>query len=215
MNCKDAANPKPVIIHSSSDRRYNPSDLADYMDDLGVKADDAEEAAGREWSEQFHDKPLKLDQAAEIPQTKLAEWIKSDPRFRETWFRQRTDMKDQSQSGYDLALADFGYGVDLSEQVIVDLLIHHRRIHHQKAGSGAEAVKRRSHENCLVAAMSGSCSPPRFFPAGFSLALKWFGHTWDRDRWKCLRILGLALFRAGRIADPPARSRAGRVGQRL
>ena len=30
MNCKDPANPKPVEIYSQTDRRYNPSDLAEF-----------------------------------------------------------------------------------------------------------------------------------------------------------------------------------------
>jgi hypothetical protein len=29
------ANPKPVEIHLQTDRRYNPSDLAEYLDDQG------------------------------------------------------------------------------------------------------------------------------------------------------------------------------------
>ena len=131
-NCKDLANPKPVITHSCSNRRYNPSDLAEYLDNLGVPVDDAEEAVRREWSKQFQDMPLRLDLTAEIAQAKLDEWIRSDPRFNKTWFRQRSDMRDQTQSGYDLALADFGYQVGLSEQEIVDLLIQHRRIYRQK-----------------------------------------------------------------------------------
>lgn len=56
----------------------------------------------------------------------------ADPRFRKTWLRQREDLKDQSQSGYDLALANFGSDAGLSEQQIVDLMIHHRRIHNQR-----------------------------------------------------------------------------------
>ena len=41
--------------------------------------------------------------------------------------------EDQSQSGYDLALANFGVDAGLKPQQIVDLIVHHRRIHAQKA----------------------------------------------------------------------------------
>lgn len=58
--------------------------------------------------------------------------IAGDPRFRNTWFRQRHDLNDQSQSGYDLALACFGIDAGLSEQQIVDLITHHRALHKQK-----------------------------------------------------------------------------------
>jgi len=132
-NCKDPYNPKPVVLHSHNHRRYNPSDLAEYMDDLGVPDAESEENASKQWAQQFQDTPLKIDLNAAIVQVQLDQWIASAPRFKETWFRQRTDMQDQSQSGYDLALADFGFRVGLVAQEIVKLIVHHRRIHHQKA----------------------------------------------------------------------------------
>ena len=39
----------------------------------------------------------------------LNRYMAVDPRFKKTWLRQREDLKDQSQSGYDLALANFGF----------------------------------------------------------------------------------------------------------
>jgi hypothetical protein len=47
-------------------------------------------------------------------------------RFKNTWFRQRHDLKDQSNSGYDMALIHFGLDASLPEQLIVDLIVHHR-----------------------------------------------------------------------------------------
>jgi hypothetical protein len=35
-NCKDTANPKSVVIHTHSNHRYNPSDIAKFLDDLGA-----------------------------------------------------------------------------------------------------------------------------------------------------------------------------------
>ncbi len=131
-NCKDPGNTKKVSIYSSSDRRYNPSDLAEFLDDLGVPDDEEEENTARQWAQQFQEKPLKIDLNATIPQEQLDRWIASDPKFKVTWFRQRSDLKDQTQSGYDLALANFGYRAGLKEQEIVDLMIHHRRIYKQK-----------------------------------------------------------------------------------
>ena len=63
-------------------------------------------------------------------------------RFRNTWFRQRHDLKDQSQSGYDLALADFGVDAGLAPQQIVDLIIHHRRMHNQKQRTRGDYFQR-------------------------------------------------------------------------
>jgi hypothetical protein len=73
-----------------------------------------------------------INPAARIPQETLDGWMAQDMRFRNTWLRQRHDLKDQSQSGYDLALADFGVEAGLSEQQIVDLIVHHRSLYAQK-----------------------------------------------------------------------------------
>src|SRR5690606_16979792 len=70
------------------------------------------------------------------------QWAQTDLRFRNTWFRQRHDLTDQSQSGYDLALADFGLDAGLSAQRIVDLIIHHRALHNQKQRTRADYFER-------------------------------------------------------------------------
>jgi flagellar hook-basal body complex protein FliE len=47
--------------------------------------------------------------------------------FGATWSNRRADLKDQSASGYDLALAGIGVSCELTDQQIADLVIHHRR----------------------------------------------------------------------------------------
>lgn len=140
FNMKDPANPKPVaVIGSNPERRYNLSEFEEFVDDAGIPDDEARERAAREWAERFKDKAIVINLAARIPQQLLDAWM--DPsnsdrqtaaRFRNTWERRRHDLKDPSQSGYDLALADFGVAAGLSEQQIVDLIVHHRAIHGQK-----------------------------------------------------------------------------------
>jgi hypothetical protein len=68
--------------------------------------------------------------------------MEADMRFRNTWLRQRHDLKDQSQSGYDLALADFGVDAGLSDQQIVDLIVYHRRIHGERPRQRADYFER-------------------------------------------------------------------------
>lgn len=131
-NCKDPANPKAVGIHSQSDLRYNPSEFADFLDDLGASDEERDTSATRVWIERFRDTPITINLATRIPDDLLNLWLEEDMRFRNTWFRQRHDLHDQSQSGYDLALCNFGFRKGLSEQQIVDLLIHHRALHKQK-----------------------------------------------------------------------------------
>jgi hypothetical protein len=131
-NLKDPANPKDVVVHSFTDRRYNLSDFTEYLDDAAIPDAQAQESAAREWAERFADKPLSIDTGARIPQETLDGWMAADMRFKNTWLRQRHDLKDQSQSGYDLALAFFGIEAGLNEQQIVDLIVHHRSQFSQK-----------------------------------------------------------------------------------
>jgi hypothetical protein len=131
-NCKDAANPKPVEIHLQTGCRYNPSDLTEYLDDQGIPDAEEQERTAQAWKQNFADKPLVIDPSATVPQDLLARYMATDPRLQKTCLRQRDDLKDHSQSGYDLALANFGFQAGLSEQQVVDLIIHHRRIHSQR-----------------------------------------------------------------------------------
>jgi hypothetical protein len=77
--------------------------------------------------------PLTVNLGARVQDEILNGWLAGDTRFRCTWFRQRSELADQSQSGYDLALANFGVDAGLAEQQIVDLIVHHRAIHKQKS----------------------------------------------------------------------------------
>ncbi|MGD0775060.1 MAG: hypothetical protein ABSC05_19770 [Candidatus Solibacter sp.] len=132
QNLKDPANPKDVVVHSFGDRRYNLSDFTQYLDDAAIPDPQAQDSAAREWAERFADKSLLINTNARIPQEMLDGWMAADMRFKNTWLRQRHDLKDQSQSGYDLALACFGTEAGLNEQQIVDLIIHHRSQSGQK-----------------------------------------------------------------------------------
>jgi hypothetical protein len=131
-NCKDPANPKPVEIHQHADRRYNPSEIEEYLEDHAIPDAEEQQRTAQAWKENFSDKPLAIDPSAAVPEDLLTRYMATGSRFKMTWLRQRDDLKDQSQSGYDLALANFGSEAGLSEQQIVDLMIHHRRIHSQR-----------------------------------------------------------------------------------
>jgi hypothetical protein len=132
LNGKDPVSPKLVRIHSQTDHRYNPSDLAEFLDDLGIP--DPEEQAGpaSAWKEVIGEDGLSLNPNATVPEEQLAQYLETDKRFEKTWLRHREDLKDQSQSGYDMALANFGCARRLPLQLIVDMMIHHRRIHGQR-----------------------------------------------------------------------------------
>ena len=128
INAKDPNDPKPVGVFAATDARYNLCDFEEVLDDLGIPDPESEEQAARRWAERFQDTPLTVDLNARIDEEILDGWMKEDLRFKNTWLRQRHDLKDQSQSGYDLALACFGLDAGLSEQEIVNLIVHHRSL---------------------------------------------------------------------------------------
>jgi hypothetical protein len=66
---------------------------------------------------------------AVAPAGALSALLANDSRFARTWRRERLDLRDQSASGYDLALASCAARAGWTDQAIVDLLIAHRRMH--------------------------------------------------------------------------------------
>jgi hypothetical protein len=141
-NFKDPSAPKPVLVHDLTDRRYNLSDFEDFLDELGIPGQESQERVSRVLTQTVSDGTMVVNLNAHIPDDLIRQWSEGDMRFRNTWFRQRHDLKDQSQSGYDLALADFGIDAGLAPQQIVDLIIHHRRLHNQKARTRGDYFQR-------------------------------------------------------------------------
>jgi hypothetical protein len=129
VNAKDPENPKNVEIYSVQGRRYKPAEIRDYLDALAIPDANAQERAREELEQRFADSSLIVNLTAAVPEELLAQWLSRDLRFRRTWNRERDDMADQSGSGYDLALACFGVNAGLTDQQIVDLIVHHRRMH--------------------------------------------------------------------------------------
>jgi hypothetical protein len=142
-NMKDPEHPRPVRLLAHDDsRRYNLADLKEYLDESAIPDPEQQERAARQWSLNLKDGRLALNLSARIPNQLLEGWMAQDLRFKNTWLRQRHDLRDQSQSGYDLALADFGNIAGLTEQQIVDLIVHHRALHNQKPRHRIEYFQR-------------------------------------------------------------------------
>lgn len=59
--------PKPVEIHTQTDRRYNPSDLATYLDDHAIPESGEQERAAKAWEEKIADKDLAIDPSVTVP----------------------------------------------------------------------------------------------------------------------------------------------------
>ena len=66
---------------------------------------------------------------AEAPATKLFALLENDPKFRMSWENRRPDFVGKSPSEYDFSLASMAFYSDWTDQEVVDLLIHWRRMH--------------------------------------------------------------------------------------
>jgi hypothetical protein len=195
LNCKVAADTKKVSIYTRANSRYNPSDLIEFLDDLRIPDREAEESASKQRAQQFLNMPVSIDLHATVPPGRLDDWIASDPRFKGTWYRQRQDLKDQSQSGYDLALAHFGLREGLRKQEIVDLITHHRRIHKQKPRTTPDYFERtlsKAAQHAPIANKSGA-DPEREALADPTDAGVEQQPTSDRDKIDLCRTLSGAL----------------------
>ncbi len=141
-NAKNVNNPKPVEAYSVEGRRYAPTDFLQYFDNLSIPDEEVEERAAKETAKRFTNDPIVINQGVSVPDEMLVRWMEQDPRFRNTWNRERDDLSDQSGSGYDMALACFGASIGLSDQQIVDLIVHHRRIHCEQRRTRVEYYQR-------------------------------------------------------------------------
>ncbi len=123
--------PDPVevrVVEHHEDRRYNPDDFAPFAAE-DVVMEGAPTACG--------DLVLRVD--AEPPAEKFAVLMQACPAFLQAWNRQRPDLEDQSQSAYDLSLADIAALNGWSDQEIADLIIATRRKHDEKPDKALRA----------------------------------------------------------------------------
>lgn len=142
QNWKDPLNPKPAEITSLTEHRYNPSDFEELLDLYSVPCQVEQATVEQRWAEKFKGESVAVNLDAVVPQATLDACMEADQRFKKTWLKQRTDLNDSSPSGYDLALADFGIENDLKPQQIVDLIVHHRRLHHEEPRRRLDYFKR-------------------------------------------------------------------------
>jgi hypothetical protein len=68
---------------------------------------------------------------AELPHEKLLALMDNDDKFRRTWLRKRTDLRDQSASAYDMALANAALAAGWNDQEVAALIIKWREKHNE------------------------------------------------------------------------------------
>jgi len=119
--------PRMVSLLAKDGPRYDPSDLEEILDQHNVPRDF--QAARRAALGTVEQPELTLHPDAAVDHKLLELLLDASLKFRATWQRQRWDLHngDASQSHYDLAIANFGLDAGLPEQLIVNLMIEHRR----------------------------------------------------------------------------------------
>lgn len=126
MNLKSPTSPKPVSILDYGDARYTIGAFEEALEDAGIP-----ESFGAPDVKRTGDDSITVDLTVKIDQEWLDSLFEVDKRFKATWLKQRYDITGQGneQSEYDLAIANFGLDAELPEQVIVNMMIAHRRMH--------------------------------------------------------------------------------------
>lgn len=110
-----------VHVVETNGRRYNPGDFETFMAGE-IPAETQEVQIGA----------LALRPDAEPPADKFTQLYQTCPAFAQAWNRQRPDFADQSQSSYDLSLANIAALNGWTGQEIANLIIAARRRHGQK-----------------------------------------------------------------------------------
>ncbi len=136
MNYKDPDNPiECKIIEHNETAYYMDTELMDAIEFDPKKIIEArkeiggelhQNKSGREAAVFLKERGLILDGDAELPAQKIYNINVIEPQFMEE-FNEQTERKSASE--YDLALANMGARCGLSDQEIIDLMIHHRRHH--------------------------------------------------------------------------------------
>lgn len=141
VNRKERTDVRPVVLVEDSGARYTVEQIEPYARSagqesfaarlLGTGEGSSEPPQGRYSAGQTDGPALVLAGDAEPPLDKLEAARTNDPKFRRTWERRRPDLRDQSSTGYDYALAVLAIQYGWTDQEVADLLIAGRRINNE------------------------------------------------------------------------------------
>lgn len=130
INNKLADRPVPVTIVSND----GPTTTPDAIDEILSSRQDSNRGRRVRESASSTGEPFTFDQNAAPHGARFRASYENSPRFAETWDGHRPDLKDSSDSGYDMSLANQAAALGWAKQEIIDLLIARRR----KAGARAK-----------------------------------------------------------------------------
>lgn len=70
---------------------------------------------------------LTLDPSAEVPFSKMEALIENNKKFKDTWNKNRKDLSDQTNSGFEFALGNYAAQAGWSDQELINLFVSFRR----------------------------------------------------------------------------------------
>lgn len=109
--------PRPVtVLEFDENRRFLLEDFEQFVDIAPVEPEDPEEQPGG----------IVLTRNPQPPMQMCAVLWDLDPKFRATWSMRRRDLRDQSFSSYDMALANIAVRSGFTDQQTADLIVKFR-----------------------------------------------------------------------------------------
>lgn len=127
------------VISIKPDLRYNAEDFEQYfVSDASAINDDG---ISQLLSKDKNPLGLVLSAYAAAPFAKFDTLFTMEERFRRSWNMQRTDLKDQSFSSYDMSIATFCATYRWSDQEIADTLIAFRMKHAKSDSEKKKALR--------------------------------------------------------------------------
>jgi hypothetical protein len=127
LNFKDPTRPKPVRILYETEARFTFSDLDELLPQPTKQAEQPEKISSDTMPNAGISGSIVLNPNANPPKDLFELTIELDPPFKYSWDHQRIDLRDTSQSGWDMSLATRAVGLGCPDQAVVDLVISNRR----------------------------------------------------------------------------------------
>jgi hypothetical protein len=143
INRKDSGDKLSRILEIT-DARYTLADFEEYL--RYAMPPESEAAVKREARRILPPEvgPLIATPEATIDPAIYAALSENSPIFCATWRRERLDLAGNSQSEWDLALANILWDAGLSDQQMADAILHYRRLHNARKKDDPDDYIRRT-----------------------------------------------------------------------
>jgi hypothetical protein len=137
---------KEVVQKFSSGDAYSITNLRDYLVRSGIPTREQSQKADEEYWNSFRPyrdriRDYVIDADGVVADDVLQRLTEGNPTFAVTWQRKREDLRNRNFD-YDLELALIALNAGLDDQVAVNLVIHHRRLHGRKPELQVEYFQR-------------------------------------------------------------------------